>query len=57
MLELERLQVAHGAATAIWDVSLQVASGELVCVVGPNGAGKTTLIDAIAGLNLSLIHI
>jgi len=43
--------VAHGAATAIWDVSLQVGDGELVCVVGPNGAGKTTLIDAIAGLN------
>ncbi|MCM2252670.1 MAG: ABC transporter ATP-binding protein [Ramlibacter sp.] len=51
MLQLREVRVAHGAATAIWDVSLHVAAGELVCVVGPNGAGKTTLIDAIAGLN------
>ena len=51
MLQLDGLRVAHGAATAIWDVSLSVGSGELVCVVGPNGAGKTTLIEAIAGLN------
>jgi branched-chain amino acid transport system ATP-binding protein len=51
MLEVERVRVAHGAATAIWDVSLRVGRAELVCVVGPNGAGKTTLIGAIAGLN------
>jgi branched-chain amino acid transport system ATP-binding protein len=43
--------VCHGAATALWDVSIRVGAGELVCVVGPNGAGKTTLIEAIAGLN------
>ena len=51
MLELDRIRVCHGAATALWDVTLKIAAGELVCVVGPNGAGKTTLIDAIAGLN------
>ncbi len=51
MLELDRIQVAYGAATALWSVSLRMAAGELVCVVGPNGAGKTTLINAIAGLN------
>jgi len=51
MLEVDRLRVHYGAAPALWDVSLRVASGELVCVVGPNGAGKTTLINAIAGLN------
>ncbi len=51
MLELDRVQVAYGAATALWDVSLRIGEGELVCVVGPNGAGKTTLINAIAGLN------
>jgi branched-chain amino acid transport system ATP-binding protein len=51
MLELDRIQVSYGAAPALWDVSLRMAAGELVCVVGPNGAGKTTLINAIAGLN------
>ena len=51
MLELDRIQVAYGAATALWEVSIRIAAGELVCVVDPNGAGKTTLINAIAGLN------
>ncbi len=50
MLEVERLEVAHGDAVAVWDVSLSVGDRELVTVVGPNGAGKTTLINAIAGL-------
>ena len=51
MLNIQNLQVAHGLATALWDISLHVQPGELICVVGPNAAGKTTLINAIAGLN------
>jgi len=51
MLEAARLQANYGAAPALWDVSVQVARGELVCVVGPNGAGKSTLIHVIAGLH------
>ena len=51
MFEVDRIQVAYGAAPALWEVSLSIGAGELVCVVGPNGAGKTTLINAIAGLN------
>jgi branched-chain amino acid transport system ATP-binding protein len=50
MLEVRDLQVAYGAAPALWGVSLEVRAGELLCVVGPNGAGKTTLINAIAGI-------
>jgi branched-chain amino acid transport system ATP-binding protein len=50
MLELDRLTVAYGEARAVWDVSLRVAQGELLCIVGPNGAGKTTLVNAIAGV-------
>ena len=51
MLEARNIQVGYGIALALWDVSIRVVAGELVCVVGPNGAGKTTLINAIAGLN------
>jgi len=50
MLEVRDLQVAYGAAPALWGVSLDVRPGELLCVVGPNGAGKTTLINTIAGM-------
>ncbi|HKE41023.1 MAG TPA: ABC transporter ATP-binding protein [Casimicrobiaceae bacterium] len=51
MLRVERICVHYGAAPALWDVSLNVEEGELVCIVGPNGAGKSTLINTIAGLN------
>jgi branched-chain amino acid transport system ATP-binding protein len=50
VLEVERLQVAYGDATALWEVSLTVGERELVAVVGPNGSGKTTLVNAIARL-------
>jgi branched-chain amino acid transport system ATP-binding protein len=50
MLEVRDLQVAYGKARALWGVSLEVRTGELLCVVGPNGAGKTTLINALAGI-------
>ena len=51
MLEVRDLEVAYGAAPALWGVSLDVRQGEMVSVVGPNGAGKTTLINTIAGLH------
>lgn len=35
---------------ALNDVSMEVAAGEVVCVVGPSGCGKSTLLDIIAGL-------
>jgi len=51
VLDVADLDVAYGAAPALWRVSLTLAAGELVCVLGPNGAGKTTLINALAGLH------
>src|SRR5438094_9408768 len=51
MLRLDAIVATYGAASALWDISLIIRAGELVCVVGPNGAGKTTLINVIAGLH------
>jgi branched-chain amino acid transport system ATP-binding protein len=50
MLELTSVTAGYGAFTALWDVSLRVATSEAVAVVGPNGAGKTTLLRVISGL-------
>ena len=49
LLDVAALTVAYGAVVAIRDVSLSVASGEIVAALGPNGAGKTTLLRTIAG--------
>jgi NitT/TauT family transport system ATP-binding protein len=43
-------QTARGAVVALADLTLQVAAGEIVCVVGPSGCGKTTLLEMICGL-------
>ena len=51
MLQIDQIQVNYGAAPALWEVSLEVKTGELVSVIGPHGAGKTTLINAVMGLN------
>lgn len=39
-----------GKHTALSDVTLDIAGGELICLLGPSGCGKTTLLRIIAGL-------
>jgi len=50
MLHIENLDVFHGDAQALDDVSLEIAEGAIVAIVGANGAGKTSLIRTIAGM-------
>jgi branched-chain amino acid transport system ATP-binding protein len=49
-LAVQGLEVRYGAVTAVRDVSLEVAKGEIVGLIGPNGAGKSTTLHAIMGL-------
>src|SRR5215831_1840467 len=47
---VSHLQAGYGDVQVLWDVTLEVAPGELVCLIGSNGAGKTTLMRCISGL-------
>ncbi|MEP6619548.1 MAG: ABC transporter ATP-binding protein [bacterium] len=49
-IDLQNLTKRYGAVTAVNDLTLQVAPGEIVAFLGPNGAGKTTTIDMMLGL-------
>jgi branched-chain amino acid transport system ATP-binding protein len=48
-LAVERLEVRHGAVTAVRDLSFDVDGGEIVGLIGPNGAGKSSTLHAIMG--------
>src|SRR5499426_156312 len=50
MLEVQGLDVAYGESQILWDVSLQVETGSVVCLMGRNGVGKTTFLKSIMGL-------
>jgi branched-chain amino acid transport system ATP-binding protein len=50
LLEVKGLEVHYGGIRAVKGVDLQVAEGELVCLIGANGAGKTTTLKAICRL-------
>jgi ABC-type sugar transport system ATPase subunit len=49
LLSAEHVSKSYGGVRAVEDVSLQVASGEVVAVVGDNGAGKSTFTKILAG--------
>jgi branched-chain amino acid transport system ATP-binding protein len=50
LLEVKDLEVHYGGIRAVKGIDLEVAEGELVCLIGANGAGKTTTLKAICRL-------
>jgi len=49
-IELSNLTKQFGDLTAVNAIDLDVAAGEVVCLLGPSGCGKTTTLRMIAGL-------
>jgi branched-chain amino acid transport system ATP-binding protein len=50
LLEVKGLEVHYGGIRAVKGIDLEVAEGELVCLIGANGAGKTSTLKAICRL-------
>ncbi|MDR2602134.1 MAG: ABC transporter ATP-binding protein [Spirochaetaceae bacterium] len=51
MLECENLYAGYEDTDVIQNISLKVASGDMLCVTGPNGCGKSTLLKALCALS------
>jgi len=50
LLSVRQVAVRYGTYIAVHDVSIEVAEGEVVCLMGHNGSGKSSLMNAISGL-------
>ena len=49
LLRIENLRAGYGKMEILHDFSLDVASGQSLCLIGPNGAGKSTVLHSIFG--------
>jgi ABC-type sugar transport system ATPase subunit len=49
VLRAEHVAKSYGAVTALTDVNLRLAKGEVLGLLGDNGAGKSTLIKILCG--------
>ncbi len=50
ILEVEGIDTYYGISQILFDVSMKVDEGEVVCLLGRNGVGKTTTMRSIIGL-------
>ena len=50
ILEIRNIHTFYGETHVLFDVSLSVERGQVVCLLGPDGAGKTTALRSILGL-------
>jgi fructose transport system ATP-binding protein len=52
LVRLTKAGKRYGTIIALSDISLEVSSGEVTCVLGDNGAGKSTLIKCLTGAEI-----
>jgi polar amino acid transport system ATP-binding protein len=46
----QKIRKSFGPKTVLKDINLEIASGEICCIIGPSGSGKSTILRCINGL-------
>jgi polar amino acid transport system ATP-binding protein len=49
-IHAQRIRKSFGHKTVLKDIDLDIASGEICCIIGPSGSGKSTVLRCINGL-------
>jgi branched-chain amino acid transport system ATP-binding protein len=50
ILKLENVDTYYGSIQALYKINIQIATGELVCLLGGNASGKSTVLKTILGV-------
>jgi ribose transport system ATP-binding protein len=50
LLELKNITNSYSGITVLYDISVELFKGEVLCLVGENGAGKSTMIKIMSGV-------
>ena len=49
MLKLSGINQFYGQSHTLWDLDIEIAQVECLCLMGRNGVGKTTLLNVLMG--------
>ena len=50
LLQVSNVDAGYGTLQVLWDISLEVKTGETVAIIGANGSGKSTLMNTLSGI-------
>lgn len=48
-IKVKNLSCGYGKKCIVKDVSFEIGTGEMLCILGPNGIGKTTVFNSMLG--------
>jgi branched-chain amino acid transport system ATP-binding protein len=50
ILKVSNIDTFYGSLQVLWDISLEIKTGEIVSIIGANGSGKSSLLNTISGM-------
>ena len=50
LLKVNNIDTFYGSLQVLWDISIEIETGEIVTIIGANGSGKSSLLNTISGM-------